>query len=717
MITNKLQSICLILLLQLGIVSSGFSQKINRQQVISRHHVNIKAADSLSSLTVGNGGFAFTVDVTGLQSFPEYYKRGVPLGTQSEWGWHSYPNPDNLKFEETLQDYQQNGRKVSYSIQGKGNERGKQATEYYRVNQHRLQLGNIGLDIYKKDGALAAISDLKNVNQSLNLWTGIITSEFTIEGVKVKVITAAHQESDAVAARVESPLLAQGRIKLRVRFPYPNGAFKDEGTNFEQNEKHKSAIISQNQKQATFEHQLDDSKYYLTAQWTSAGKAEQKSPHYFTLTPQKGVADFEVSCVFSQAPVKENGVASFAQTKSNSALTWEKFWKSGAAVDFAGSTDKRANELERRVVLSQYLTKVQCAGNFPPQETGLTYNSWYGKPHLEMYWWHAAHYALWGRTEYLEKSLGWYSQIATKAKALAQRQGYAGVRWQKMTDHDGEESPSSVGAFLIWQQPHYIYLAELAYKNKKDQTTLNKYKDLIFATADFMASFPTYDPATKKYNLGKGVIPAQECFEPMETFNPTYELAYWSWALEVAQQWRVRSGLPRSEKWDNVINNLAPLPIKDGVYLATESTPDCYEPGNRRLNDHPAVLAAFSTLPAVHGLDQPTMLRTFDLVEKVWNWERTWGWDFPLVAMTATRLNQPEKAVNALFKDITTNTYLPNGHNYQDGRLTIYLPGNGGILAAVALMCAGSEGQNAENPGFPKDGTWKVKWEGFNKMP
>jgi len=60
---------------------------------------------------------------------------------------------------------------------------------------------------------------------------------------------------------------------------------------------------------------------------------------------------------------------------------------------------------------------------------------------------------------------------------------------------------------------------------------------------------------------------------------------------------------------------------------------------------------------------------------------------------------------------------LPNGHNYQDKRLTIYLPGNGGLLAAVALMCTGSKGNKEVNPGFPKDGTWKVKWEGLSQMP
>ena len=89
---------------------------------------------------------------------------------------------------------------------------------------------------------------------------------------------------------------------------------------------------------------------------------------------------------------------------------------SGGAIDFSGSTDARAYELERRVILSQYLTKVQCAGNFPPQETGLTYNSWFGKPHMEMYWWHAAHFALWNRTELLEKSLDWYFGAEQGAK-------------------------------------------------------------------------------------------------------------------------------------------------------------------------------------------------------------------------------------------------------------------------------------------------------------
>jgi len=121
-------------------------------------------------------------------------------------------------------------------------------------------------------------------------------------------------------------------------------------------------------------------------------------------------------------------------------------------------------------------------------------------------------------------------------------------------------------------------------------------------------------------------------------------------------------------------------------------------------------------LPKTTMLDTGIMKNTFNWIWNNWTWKDTWGWDFPLTAMTATRLNMPDKAVDALLMPIQTNTYLQNGHNYQDQRLTIYLPGNGGLLTAVALMCAGYDGCTTNNPGIPKDGSWKVKWEGLHKM-
>src|SRR5476649_2677723 len=106
----------------------AFAQKIDRKALVTRHNVVITKVDTLGSLTVGNGKFAFTVDATGLQSFPEYYKNGVPLGTESEWGWHSFPNKDGFKYSETLQDldFNYDGRKAPYAVQIKS-ARGKAA--------------------------------------------------------------------------------------------------------------------------------------------------------------------------------------------------------------------------------------------------------------------------------------------------------------------------------------------------------------------------------------------------------------------------------------------------------------------------------------------------------------------------------------------------------------------------------------------------------------
>src|SRR4026208_598154 len=209
-----------------------YAQSINRQAVAQRHNVHVNKIDSLSSLSVGNGNFAFTVDATGLQSFPDAYANGVPLGTQSVWGWHSFPNTEKLKIEEAQKVYELEGRKISYTVQPKEPERAKKAVEYFRVNPHRLQLGNIGLEIKKKDGSFATINDIKNINQELDLWTGIIASSFTVDDVPVKVSTACNQQEDVVAFRIESPLLNEKRISIRIRFPYPTGQFKDVGNNW-----------------------------------------------------------------------------------------------------------------------------------------------------------------------------------------------------------------------------------------------------------------------------------------------------------------------------------------------------------------------------------------------------------------------------------------------------------------------------------------------------
>lgn len=679
---------------------------IDRHALLNRHNPVNEKVDPLGALSVGNGRFAFTVDVTGLQSFPEAYDKGIPLGTQAQWGWHSFPDSNSLQFKNTLKSYNVHGRNVSYSVQGKD-----AAVEYFRVNPHRLQLGNIGLELTKKDGTLATIDDLKDIHQELILWTGEIQSHFTLEGISVDVSTFANPDADAIACHIRSRLLTEGRIKVRLRFPYPTGAFTDDGDNYTHDADHKTTLINA----TTIRHDLDTTHYYITTNIP----IHQYKPHYFLITPPT-TDTFSFACNFSQtAP---STPANYAIARAASERSWRNYWQQGGVVDFTGSTDPRANELERRVVLSQYLTRIQDAGDYPPQETGLTYNSWYGKPHLEMHWWHEAHFALWGHPELLERSLDWYGTVTDSARSIAQRQGYKGVRWQKMTDPRGQESPSSVGSFLIWQQPHFIYMSELCYRAElkrnpqRADSLLKKYAGLVFETADFMASYAWYDSVAKRYVLGPTLIPAQERFKQDSTFNPLFELAYWRWALQVAQQWKERLGEGRDAGWQQVLDHLSKLPQHDSLYYPAESAVDAYT-NPRYRGDHPVVLATFGFLPATKGLDTARMAATYRWVQRHWDWPTTWGWDYPLVAMSATRLGLPGEAIDALLMSEKKNTYLSNGHNYQDDRLRLYLPGNGGLLSAIALMCAGYDGAPGADPGFPRDGKWNVRWEGLNQMP
>jgi hypothetical protein len=79
-----------------------------------------------------------------------------------------------------------------------------------------------------------------------------------------------------------------------------------------------------------------------------------------------------------------------------------------------------------------------------------------------------------------------------------------------------------------------------------------------------------------------------------------------------------------------------------------------------------------------------------------------------MVAMTAARLGEPATAIDALFIDSPKNVWLPAGHNYQRANLPLYLPGNGGLLTATAMMACAWDG-------FPKAG-WKVRWEGLRPL-
>lgn len=656
------------------------STPLDRYALVTRHNPRLTKLDPLSPLSLGNGEFAFTADVTGLQTFPRLYADAMPLCTMSQWGWHTQPRPSSLQ-SQTLRPklYETYGRKVGYNTSSEGQ---TELFNWLRENPHRLHLGQIGL-------ADIDPANISEIDQELDLWRGVLTSKFKLSGEPVSITTAVHPVHDLLAVVIDS---RRRRLAVRIAFPY--GSPSMQAADWNAPDKHQTRIIAD---EKLIARQLDGDSYYVTVQ----GKVRLESRHTLLLTGSQLVVAFSQERHSGALPTA-------AETIAASERHWKQFWTRGAAVELAHSRDKRAIELERRVVLSQYLTAIQCSGGLPPQETGLTVNSWYGKFHLEMHWWHATHFALWNRLPLFERSLHWYESILPRAIELARSQGYRGARWPKMVGPEGRDSPSPIGPLLIWQQPHPIIYAELCYQSRPKRSTLQKYRQLVFQSAEFMASYAIFDKRTARYVLGPPVIPAQENHPPEETWNPTFELSYWSYGLGVAQRWRERLGLGRNAEWDRVIRHLSPLPAKNGVYLAHENCPETF---SERNYDHPSMLGALGVLPG-DGVDKETMRRTLRETMQRWQWEKTWGWDYPMTAMTAARVGETRIAIDALMMDTEKNRYLTNGHNWQRPNLPCYLPGNGGLLYAIAMMAGGWKGGPATNaPGFPSDGSWTVRSE------
>lgn len=709
-------------------VTIAAESPIDREALVTRHNPVIRKLDVDAPLTVGNGGFAFTADITGLQTFADHYHRwGVPTETQSRWCWVTDPNPNQYTLADASRDLTNaDGRVVAYPTKAS-----TPAGDWLRKNPRIQPLGQLALDYTKADGSPLAPEDIQKPEQTLDLWRGVISSRFELEGKPVKVTTVCHPLLDLIAVRIESGLVANGRLGVRLAFPRGyDPAVKNTPALDWSSDGHSTKEWERHPNRALLQREIGDTRYVVSLDWQDDCRLTNARPQQFSLKAASTNRTMNFFVLFTpglSVPAKWSTVD---MTFNSSARSWENFWRNSAAIDFSGSTDPRANEIEERVIRSRYLMAVQMAGDVPPQESGLTCSTWYGKHHTEMIWWHTAHFALWGNDELLAKNLTWFQKQLPLARELAHERGLRGARWAKMTGPVMRESPGG-NPLIVWNQPHLVHLCELLYRNQPTPETLDRYRDLVLETAECLASMVHYDEARKVYALGPPLWIAQEIYDQGTSQNPSFELAYWQWALQTAQQWRVRLGMKRDAKWDHIIQHLAPVPQKDGKYVALGSNPDTWDNIASR-HDHPTMLAPLGLLPGP-GVERATMERTLDAVLKTWDWEtKIWGWDYPLIAMTAARLGRPETAVEILLREGPNNKYLPNGHcpqrsdeaaakNPKPGarkrEIAVYLPANGAFLSAVAMMVAGWDGNTNHAPGFPKDGKWQVRAEGLHPLP
>lgn len=757
---------------------------IDRHALVTRHNVTLTALDTNAPLQVGNGHFAFGMDVTGLQSF-------VPFNTMSDWGWSNPELPGNLKMSDYHgQVWDTHGRAVRYWMPDPEH---AELSDWLAANPHRINLGRIGMQFRKRDGSLATAKDLSHVSQRLDLWSGVATSRFEVDNEPVEVRTACHPKMDLVGVEIDSPLAKQGRLAVFLDCPGNDGLqFANYVGDWNTTDR-LDLQPQEGQGKADFIKRADRDSYHIALRWTgtaklvlppstipavhirsakygaggtwidvtdqarkalASGQTSLKATNELGGDPVLGVpkrlrVEYELGGVEHRVEVAENGsvdyvpaaerrrfvvqptgsgsrisftclfskiapggnVPTAAETISASGKAWPAFWQRGGAIDFSASKDPRWKELERRVVLSEYLMAVNEAGNAPPQESGLVNNGWFGRYHMEMYWWHAAHWALWNRWPELERSEGIYNALLPDAKDRAAQQGYEGSRWPKCIGPGGREWPHIIHGLLIWQQPHPIFFAELDYRAHPTRATLEKWRPVVESTADFLASYAFTDPKTGFSGLGPPVVLVSENTDPKVTHNPAFELGYWRFGLRTAQAWRRRLGLPPNAGWQRVLENLAPLPQQGGAYVLYEGVANMWTKWNF---EHPALTGTLGVLPG-DGVDKAVMRKTLDKVLSTWNLDRTWGWDFPMLAMCAARLGATDRAVDLLLGNHPGFQFDARG--LATGGPFPYFPSNGGLLYAVAMMAAGWDGSVGGSPGFPKGDRWKLKVEGLSPAP
>lgn len=687
-------------------------RSIDRGTLVSRHIPTRTASNPQSPAQVGNGSFAFGADITGLQTFH-------PFAIMSDWGWKNDPLPAGADFHRYRgQEWDVNGRKVSFDMPDPN---APLESEWLISNPNRLNLGRIGLQL--ADRLNIVESDCDSALQTVDIWRGVIRSEFVWKGERIRVETRVHPKHDVLAVTIESGLIQQGKLGIFLDFPFCDGQEKFSAPyvgRWDLPNAHFTEVLEHNDVSARLLRRIVDAEYLVGLQWDTKGRLERLKEHNYAYYPDAEISD-RLEFVAAFVPSKSQEVyLNFDEVRWACDTHWPNFWQSCGAIDLSGSTDPRWVELERRIVLSLYIMAINGTGRYPSQESGLVNVGWRGKFHMEMTWWHLAFWGLFNRWDLIDTTLeNTYHTFLAGSMERATAQGYKGARWPKMTDPSGKQGPGEINALLIWQQPHPIAFAELEHQHRPGHQVLMKWKDIIEATADFMASVPVWNECKAQYELRPPIHLVSENTDPTKSLNPSFELTYWRFGLHIAVKWWCRMGIPPKTSWIRVRDSLAPCPVDGGAYVIHEGI-TCSNMWSKYNFEHPALVGMYGWLPMVdapNAIDRQAVRATAWKLWDSWRLDDCWGWDFGVLAMNAARLGEPQRAIDFLLSE----HFAFDDVGLATGGVRVpfpYMPSNGSLLYAAAFMAAGwaDSPHGLHAPGYPRpEEGWCVRWEDLKK--
>lgn len=584
---------------------------------IIKYNLKFNHIDSKNPVTIGNGDFAITFDQTGTQSLYEIYK-DIPLSTMSNKNWF-YKDKKDIK-----PSYVDGKAYMLFNLDNDPN---------YQINrQYPFKYSFMQILLYDND-KLIDINNIKDVKQELDLYKGIVTSSFNYKEKINKTISFIYQDHDEFNFKLQSD-----NLNLALKFNYPS--YTKNG------------------------YRLDILPNVLVKEDRITLLYDDKNSLSFKLKSSSNYQIVENTLIFD-----DNNVSfSLALDEIKEGKLLDEFWKcdNGIIID--------NEELVKKMVLSKYLLHVNSTGIYPPQESGLTYNCWNSKFHLEMHLIHSLWNIYNNHVGDLVKSFDYYLSIMPSSLKRASLNGYKGLRFPKMTGPDGEDSPSNIGPLLIWQAPHILFMLQEIYYLYNKENIIKKYEPLISGTIDFMISFLTLKDS--KYQMLDPLLEACESIPLDRCQNPSFELEYWRYTLE--RQPKIDTVLYGHQRYDylDITSKIITPKEDDGIYLKTYGVIDKYD----LYKDHPTegFLMSFFKSKIV---DKEKMVKTIDYILKNMDLSSYWGWDFPFLGLSLLNCGEIEKSIEVTQLNTINNQYLYNGYNTSPrDDLKAYLPGNGAFL-------------------------------------
>jgi hypothetical protein len=166
-----------------------------------------------------------------------------------------------------------------------------------------------------------------------------------------------HPELDMVAVNVRSRLIKSGRLGISLKFPYASGDWGPNPSSWENPDRHITRVIKNDQFSGSLFRQMDDLRYYCTIKCSQKSELREVSKHNYQVIPS-GKADSLQLCVLLSKGAADLSGVDFKTAQQHCKNRWKRFWTTGGAVDLSQSKDPGWKELERRIVLSQYLTAI-----------------------------------------------------------------------------------------------------------------------------------------------------------------------------------------------------------------------------------------------------------------------------------------------------------------------------------------------------------------------